>query len=190
MTVPAFVIQNLCIVFKSLCILSISSLVTLEQTNLTVNINSLFDQSGFYAELTGPLHIFLEQQNNAVPYPDLCTPYLHSGLREADAQRQLLSHEDVRIVRLGETSLKLIELRWREARAVALLLLGLARGLVLVAAAVLLLLGLVLLLVVYRTRRGARAAADVVTREHCGTLHTVRSRTELPGVAWVRQSAL
>jgi len=52
--------------------------------------------------------------------------YLHPGLGEADAQRQLLPHEDVRVVRLGEAPLQLVQLRRREARPVPLLLLVLA----------------------------------------------------------------
>ncbi len=48
--------------------------------------------------------------------------YLHPGLSEPDSQRQLLPHEDVWIMRLGEAPLQLVELRRREARAVAFLL--------------------------------------------------------------------
>lgn len=49
--------------------------------------------------------------------------YLHSGLREPDTQRQLLAHEDVGVVSLGEAPLQFVELRRSEARPVALLLL-------------------------------------------------------------------
>lgn len=48
--------------------------------------------------------------------------YLHSGLGEPDPHGDLLPHEDVRVVRLGEAALQLVELGGREPRAVPLLL--------------------------------------------------------------------
>ena len=48
--------------------------------------------------------------------------YLYARLGETDAQCQLLAHEDVRVVRLAERPLELVELRWSEARPVSLLL--------------------------------------------------------------------
>ena len=49
--------------------------------------------------------------------------YLYARFCQSDAQSQLLSHEDVGIVGLGEAAFKLVQLRRREARAVTFLLL-------------------------------------------------------------------
>lgn len=117
-----------------------------------------------------------------------CTSvYLNSGLGEADPQRQLLPHEDVRVVGLGEAALQLVELRRGEAGPVPLLFLALLRGLVLVA--VLLLLLLLLLFAADLHRVGSSAAADVIAREHRGPFHAVRARAQLPGVSRVGSSS-
>lgn len=112
-------------------------------------------------------------------------PYLHSGLRQSDPQRQLLPHEDVWVVRFGEAPLQLVELRRGEAGPVPLLFLGLLRsGLVWVV--VLLLMLLLLLFAIDLHRVGSTAAADIIAREHRGSFHAVRARAELPGVSWIR----
>lgn len=52
-------------------------------------------------------------------------PDLYSGFGEADPHGNFFSHEDIRIVRLGEAPLQLVELSGCEARPVPFLLSGL-----------------------------------------------------------------
>lgn len=124
--------------------------------------------------------------------------HLHSGLRQADPQRQLLPHEDVRVVRLGEAPLQLVELCRGEAGPVPFLFLGLLpSGLIRVVVVILLLLLLLLLLFAVHLHRvvpsssstSSTAAADIIAREHRGSFHAVRTRAELPGVSRVRSSS-
>lgn len=116
--------------------------------------------------------------------------YLHSGLRQTDPQRQLLPHEDVRVVRLGEAPLQLVELRRGEAGPVPLLFLCLlCSGLIWVAVLLLMLLLLLLLLFVIDLHRvGSAAAAYIFSREHRGPFHTIRARAELPRMSRVRSA--
>lgn len=48
-------------------------------------------------------------------------PHLHPGLGQPDPHRDLLPHEDVRVVRLGEAPLQLVQLGRRETGSVPLL---------------------------------------------------------------------
>ena len=48
--------------------------------------------------------------------------YLNSGFSQADSHGQLLPHEDVRIMSLGERPLELVQLRRREPRPMPFLL--------------------------------------------------------------------
>lgn len=130
-----------------------------------------------------------------VTVPPLCVPpssehlqpsYLHSGLRQSDPQRQLLPHEDVRVVRFGEAPLQLVELRRREPGPVPLLFLRLLRRRLVLVVVVLLLLLFLLLFAVNLPRIGSTTAADIITGEHSGSFYTIRARAELPGVSWVR----
>lgn len=116
--------------------------------------------------------------------------YLHSGFRQSDPQRQLLPHKDVRVVRLGEAPLQLVELRRGEAGPVPLLFLCLlCSGLIWVAVLLLLMLLLLLLLFVINLHRvGSAAAAYIFSREHRGPFHTIRDRAELPRMSRVRSA--
>lgn len=97
--------------------------------------------------------------------------YLHSRLGQPNTQRQLLTHEDIGVVSLGEAPLQLVELSRGEACPVALLFLLalLLTGLAGVGAA----LGPRLLVWVFgahRQRSRSRAhCGDVLTRQQSGS---------------------
>lgn len=111
--------------------------------------------------------------------------YLHAGLGEPDTQRQLLAHEDVGVVGLGEAPLQLVELCWGEARPVALLLLLalLLAGLTRVRPA----LGAWLLVGVLgaHRQRGRRRThgGDVLPGQQSGSLHGVGIGSQVPRMA-------
>lgn len=51
------------------------------------------------------------------PSPGVLHTHLHPGLGQVDLQRELLTRVDVRVMRLREDALELLQLRAREGRA-------------------------------------------------------------------------
>lgn len=119
------------------------------------------------------------------PAPSPSRVYLYSRLGQPNTQRQLLTHEDVRVVSFGEASLQLVQLRWGEASPMALLLLLalLLTGLAGIGAT----LGPRLLVRVFSAhRQGSRSRAhcgDVLARQQSGSFDWIRVGRQIPGMA-------
>lgn len=76
-----------------------------------------------YTQTSHPPRVLQELQSRVLPPlgASILKPHLHPSLAEADPERHLLAEEDVRVVRLLEQRLQLLQLLGRKGRPVATL---------------------------------------------------------------------